>query len=111
MATETGDSAAGSDVETGSDSGISPYMRGVIVTTGATLAGIGAAILSAIQASGPEDTIAGFFLIGAILVQFPLYSLIGIDIDEFGTKDYLYILVMTGALWFISWGILLTAGT
>jgi hypothetical protein len=50
-------------------------------------------------------------VIGAILVQFPLYSLIGIDIDEFGTKDYLYILVMTGALWFISWGILLTAGT
>jgi hypothetical protein len=50
------------------------------------------------------------WLIAVIIVQFPFYSAVGIDTSEFGTKDYLYIFFMTFTLWFISWGILLTAG-
>lgn len=111
MATETGTEATESDIEGKSDEGFSPYMRGVTVTTTATLAGIGAALLSMMQASGSGDPIAGFFVMAAVIVQMPFYSLIGIDTEEFGGKDYLYIVFMTFTLWFISWGILLTAGT
>jgi hypothetical protein len=111
MATETGDSTTESDIETESDSGLSPYMRSITVTTGSTLAGIVAALLSLMQASGPEDPTGGVFLFAAILLQFPLYSALGIDTSDFGGKDYAYVFFMTFVLWFISWGILLTAGT
>lgn len=111
MATETGEGTTESDVETESDSGISPYMRGVTVTTGSTLSGIAAAVVAMTLELDPGATNAAFILIGAIVVQFPLYGLIGIDTDDFGAKDYLYIVFMTFVLWFISWGILLTAGT
>jgi hypothetical protein len=109
MATETGETA---ESETGtSGKGVSPYMRSVIVTTGSTLAGIAAGVLAQMQATGPNDTIGAFFLFGAILIQFPIYQAIGIDTSDFGGKDYAYVFFMTFVLWFISWGILLTAGT
>lgn len=109
MATETGETA---ESETGtSGEGVSPYMRSVIVTTGSTLAGIAAGVLAQMQAAGPNDTIGAFFLFGAILIQFPIYQAIGIDTSDFGGKDYAYVFFMTFVLWFISWGILLTAGT
>jgi hypothetical protein len=111
MATETGENTTESDIETESDDGLSPYMRSITVTTCSTLAGVVAAVLSLMEASGPEDPTGGVFLFAAILIQLPLYSAVGIDTNDFGGQDYAYIFFMTFVLWFISWGILLTAGT
>jgi hypothetical protein len=97
MATETGDR-------------FSPHLRGVTVTTIATLFGTVAGVLSAVTAGGPEDVIGLALFAGAVAVQFPLFGLIGIDVDDFSKKDYLYVAFMTFVLWFISWAILLTAG-
>lgn len=98
MATESGDS-------------VSPYIRGVSVTTISTLSGIAAGILSAMYASGPSDSL-GFFILGiAMLFQLPVIQAIGVDVREFDTKDKLYIGFMTFVLWFISWSILMTAQT
>ena len=97
MATETGDR-------------FSPHLRGVTVTTVATLFGTIAGVLSAVLAGGPEDTLGLSIVAGAVLVQLPLFHVIGIDVNDFSKKDYLYVAFMTFVLWFITWGILLTAG-
>jgi len=119
MATETSESTAEADesvaadaeesVASESDDGFSSYMRSITVTTGATLLGIAAGVLSHTLATAPDDTTGVIIMIVAIAVQLPLYKLIGIDTDDFGAKDTLYIAFMTFALWFVSWGILLTA--
>lgn len=88
----------------------SPHLRGVTVTTTATLLGLIAGVAAAVVTSGPQDTLGLVFVAGAVAVQFPFYRLIGIDVDDFGKKDYLYVGFMTVVLWFITWGILLTAG-
>jgi hypothetical protein len=44
----------------------------------------------------------------AIVAQFPVFRVIGIDVTDFGIKDYLYVGFMTFALWFITFSILLT---
>jgi len=90
--------------------GMSAHMRGLTVTTITAVAGIGAAFVSDAVASGATDTMAVAVLFAAVLVQIPLLRGIGILDDDFGTKDYLYITFMTFTLWFVSWGILLTAG-
>ena len=61
-------------------------------------------------ATGANDRIGLYLVGGAVLVQLPLYSVIGIDIDDFGPKEYLYIAFITFSMWFITWGILLTTG-
>ena len=68
--------------------------------------GVGAQAL----ATGPNDRIGLYLVGGAVLVQLPLYSVIGIDTDDFGPKEYLYIAFITFSMWFITWGILLTTG-
>lgn len=114
MATETAEGTesaeeVGEDVERGDS--VSPYMRGVIVTTVATLSGLAAALASAIWASGPGDPIALLYLFLLVVVQFPAYQGLGIDTGAFGTKDKLYVTFMTFVLWFVGWTILMTAGT
>ena len=112
MATETGDSQTTTDdTETGDK--ISPYMRGVTVTTVATLMGMVAAVGSmyVAVANGEPDTFMGLIvLLLAIIVQFPIYQAVGIAVDEFSTKDQLYVFFMTFALWFVTWSLLLTTG-
>jgi hypothetical protein len=88
----------------------SPHLRGVTVTTTATLLGLFAGVASAMVTSGPQDTLGLAVLAGAVGVQLPLYRLIGIDVDDFSKKDYIYVAFMTGVLWFMSWGLLLTTG-
>ncbi|WP_332897896.1 MULTISPECIES: EMC6-like membrane protein [unclassified Haladaptatus] len=83
------------------------HMRGVTVTSVSALAGVAGAIISAMVATGPQDTTAVFALVGAILVQLPLLRLLGIDVQDFSTKDYLYVGFMTFSLWFVSWTLLL----
>lgn len=98
MATETGEA-------------VSPHVRGVTVTTVATVLGLAAGTASAALASSPSDTLGLLVLGVAVLVQFPLLHVVGIDVGEFSTKDRVYVAFMTFAMWFIAWGVLLTAGT
>jgi hypothetical protein len=91
------------------------HVRGVTVTAIACLAGIAAAVISSVIAEGASDSIAVYVLVGAIIVQFPVFRLleaagIQLDTDDFGAKDYLYVAFMTFSLWFVSWAILLTTG-
>ncbi len=88
----------------------SPHLRGVTVTTTATLVGLLAGVVSALVTSSPQDIVGLALLAGAVGVQFPFYRLIGIDVDDFSKKDYVYVGFMTGVLWFMSWGLLLTTG-
>jgi len=85
-------------------------MRGLTVTTITAIAGIAAAFASNALASGATDSIGLVVVMGAIFAQLGLLKLIGIMDDDFSGKDFLYVSFMTFALWFVSWGILLTAG-
>jgi hypothetical protein len=104
MATETAE-----DGEAESE-GWDSHLRGLTVTTFASLLGLAAGIGSAALASGPGDRLGLYLAAGAVLVQIPVYSAISIDVDDFGAKEYLYIAFMTFSMWFITWGILLTTG-
>jgi hypothetical protein len=96
-------------------SGLSDHVRGVTVTTLACVGGIVAAIASA-QLFGVTEAAATstqpFLVLAVVLfVQYPLLKLIGIDIQEFGIKDNLYVGFMTFTFWFISYAVLLSTGT
>jgi hypothetical protein len=97
---------------TESASGFSDHMRGVTVTTIACLAGILAALASAVVVgTTPEaaGNLQAVLIMGiAIFVQFPILKLIGVDISEFGIKDNLYVSFMTFCLWFITYAVLLS---
>ncbi len=108
MATETADARAS-------------HIRGLTVTTLASIAGILAAIGSSVVTAGAADpatsTTGVVVVVAAVLVQFPILEALGraglvaVDIQEFGAKDYLYVAFMTFSLWFVSWTVLLTTGT
>jgi len=87
------------------------HLRGLTVTTLASSLGLAAGVAASALASGPNDRLGIYLLGAAVLVQLPVYMAIGIDVDDFGVKEYLYIVFITFSLWFVSWGILLTAGT
>lgn len=103
MATET------EDADTGDRFG--SYGRSITVTTLSTLLGLGAGVLAMQFAAGPEDTTGVLILLAAVAVQFPVLNVVGIDTGDFGVKDFLYVIFMTFSMWFVSWGLLLTANT
>ncbi|WP_225333215.1 EMC6-like membrane protein [Halomicrobium urmianum] len=88
--------------------GMSPHLRGLTVTTVAAIGGLSAGVAASMVAAGPGDNLGLVVLAAAIIAQFPILRLIGVDVEDFSTKDYLYVAFMTFALWFVSWGILLT---
>jgi predicted aconitase with swiveling domain len=104
MATETADERAA-------------HIRGVTVTTLAAVAGIAAAVVSQVVTAGQDPVTAAssntalYVLVGAILAQLPVLQVLGIDVEDFSAKDYLYVAFMTFSLWFVSWGVLLTTRT
>ena len=118
MATETGEET--NDTEWGQDtsteataddddsSGYSQYARSVIVTTGSTLSGVFVAVLTALSGADPQSNTILLPVAAAVVIQFPLYRVIGLDVDDFGTKGKVYIALMTFILWFLTWGVLLT---
>ena len=125
MATETGEGTADasegtsdaqesvdsvSDEETESESRYSPHARSIIVTVGSTLAGMVTALVSTLYVSDPESLTPLLLVAAAVFVQFPIYRVIGLDVDDFGMKGKLYIGVMTFILWFLTWGLILTTG-
>jgi len=80
-----------------------------VVVTGLTAAlGIGAGVASSVLGLAPESRTALVILGAAILVQFPVLYVAGVDVEDFSTKDYLYVGFMTFSLWFVTWSILLT---
>lgn len=93
----------------------SPHLRGLTVTALASTMGIVAAAVSSVVTAGaanPATNPMGLYVLaGAILVQFPVLKVVGIDVSEFSGKDYAYVAFMTFALWFVCWTILLTTGT
>jgi uncharacterized membrane protein len=97
MATDTG-------------TGLSPHLRGVTVTTVATVLGMVAGIVAAFVTSGPDDIFGLTALGAAILIQLPLLNVLGVEVADFSKKDHLYVAFMTFVLWFMTWGILLSTG-
>jgi hypothetical protein len=89
-------------------------MRGVTVTTLSCLAGVVAAIISGVVVGTTVEAAAGTLPVVLVavfvVVQFPVLRVVGVDISDFGVKDYLYVAFMTFALWFITYAIILTAG-
>lgn len=86
------------------------HRRSLKVTAIITLGGVAAGILTPMVAAGPRDTMAILVVFGAILGELLIMRLVGVDVEDFGTKDHLYIGFMTFSMWFIVWTILLTAG-
>ena len=91
------------------------HLRSVTITTITALAGVGAAIASAYlagdvsAADAAKNQQAQLVVLAAIVVQFPLYSILGYD-DFGGVKDFLFVVFMTFSLWFLTWGIILMTG-
>ena len=90
------------------------HVRSISVTALSTLLGVGAGLASATYVGTHEaaatDPRAYVIVLAVILIQFPLLTGTGIyDDDEFGVKHYLFIAFMTFSMWFVTWGILLTA--
>ena len=99
---------------TESKTGLSKHIRGVTVTTLACLAGVAAAVVSGVvvgtdPASATNRLTLGV-LAGFIALQLPVLRVVGVDVSDFGAKDYLYVGFMTFSLWFITFAIMLTAG-
>jgi hypothetical protein len=92
------------------------HVRSITVTTLAALGGVAAAVVSGVLTASLPATDAAtanealLALAVFVSIQFPLLRLLGIDVQDFGAKDILYIVFMTFSLWFVVWGILLTSG-
>ena len=99
---------------TETQTGLSGHMRGVAVTTISGVAGVVGGLASGYlvgtSPAAASDPRAVFVLAALVLGQFPLFKLIGVDVNDFGVKDYLYVAFMTFALWFITFAILLSSG-
>jgi hypothetical protein len=93
------------------EEGWDDHLRGLTVTSLASLLGVAAGVGAQTLASGPSDRLGLYLLGAAVLVQFPVYAAVGMNTDEFGAKEYLYVAFITFSLWFVSWGILLTTKT
>jgi len=57
-----------------------------------------------------KDQTAQYIVLVAILVQYPLQKVLGILKDDFGAKDFLFILFITFSMWFVTWTVILTSG-
>ena len=84
------------------------HVRGVTVTTVASVLGIVAGLVAAHIVTAPDDSIGVLVFAIAVFVQFPLLRALGIEVETFGVKDYLFIGFMTFCFWFITLAIMLT---
>jgi len=85
------------------------HRRSIAVTSVASLGGVVAGVASAVIASGPSDTLGLAIVFAATFAELGIMRALGVDVSEFSTKDHLYVGFMTFALWFVTWGILLTS--
>jgi uncharacterized membrane protein len=99
---------------TETQTGLSKHLRGVTVTTLSCLAGVAAAVVSGVvvgtDPASASDMLTVGILAAFVALQFPVLRVVGVDVSDFGAKDFLYVGFMTFTLWFITFAILLTAG-
>jgi hypothetical protein len=86
------------------------HRRSLKVTTIATLGGVAAAFVSEAVVTDPSSRTGLLVMLGVVAAELVLMRLFGVDIGDFSTKDHVYVLFMTFALWFITWGVLLSEG-
>ncbi|MDH5020517.1 EMC6-like membrane protein [Halobacterium rubrum] len=86
------------------------HRRSLKVTTIATLGGVAAAFASEATISDPASRMGLLVMFGLVAVELGLMRLLGVDVENFSAKDHFYVAFMTFALWFVTWGVLLTAG-
>lgn len=86
------------------------HIRGITVTSVASLFGIAAGVAASYIAEAPDDTIGVILFAVAVFFQFPLLRVIGIEVEGFGVKDYLFITFMTFCFWYVTWAIMMTTG-
>ena len=84
------------------------HRRGVTVTTVACLTGVAAGLLANMIATGATDQAGELPLLAAIVVNLGVLHVLGVDVGDFSSKDHLYTAFMSFALWFITWGLLLS---
>lgn len=86
------------------------HMRGVKVTTFSCVLGVVAGVLSWVLVPGILPERAAFAVLAvAVVSQKPFLPYLGKH--EMSKKDWAYVAFMTFDLWFITWTVLLTAGT
>jgi hypothetical protein len=86
------------------------HRRSLTVTTIATLGGVAAAFASEVVVTDPSSRTGLLVMFGVVAVELVLMRVFGVDVADFSTKDHVYVLFMTFALWFVTWGVLLSAG-
>ena len=67
-------------------------------------------VVGGIEPDSATNQLTLGILAGFIALQLPVLRVVGVDVSDFGAKDYLYVGFMTFTLWFITFAILLTAG-
>ena len=72
--------------------------------------GVAAAFASWFLTQGMAPADAELVVGVAIVVQPILQQVLGIYKDDFGAKDFLFIVFITFAMWFVTWTIILTSG-
>lgn len=97
MATETADRRAA-------------HRRSLAVTAVASLGGVAAGLVTPTVTTGAADRVGLALVFLVVVVELGVMHLLGVDVEEFGTKDHLYIAFMTFALWFVTAAILFTTG-
>jgi hypothetical protein len=85
------------------------HRRSITVTSAVSLAGVAAGVASSAVAAGAPDAMALVVLAAFTFASLGVMRALGVEIEEFSTKDHLYVWFMAFALWFVTWGILLTA--
>lgn len=86
------------------------HRRSLKVTATASLAGVVAGVVTPMVTAGPADQLGLAVVVGAVLAVLGILRLIGVDVDEFSTKDHLFVAFMTFSLWFMTWTIMLETG-
>jgi hypothetical protein len=81
-------------------------LLGVLAAFGSYLLTQDAATMDA----AARDQTAQLLVLVAVVVQPVLQRLLGIYKDDFGAKDFLFILLVTFAMWFVTWTVILTSG-
>ena len=87
------------------------HRRSILVTSIATLLGVAAGVLSSMLASGPGDTLGIALVAAGVFASLGAMRVVGVEVEDFSTKDHLYVAFMVFSLWFVTWTILLTTGT
>lgn len=84
------------------------HRRGITVTTVACLTGVAAGITSNVMQAGPTNRIGLVPLAVAIGLNYLILRVFDVDVEGFSTKDHFYTAFMSFALWFVTWGLLLS---